>query len=404
MSFAVLTILLPLIAAVCLLGLGTPRQGATANLIFTLLLFGGTIAAVTAPGITLVHADSIGLSLGILTGFIGLTTAVSNRAFVRQHTDRMSTRRWRIHHAMCQLMLATILLGLYADNSFLLWLAAELAVIAGAVAISLPGTPDALLAGRAYFFPAAGALALAAFGTLVVYQAAQPLQLASLDALSFLALAGGHAQLLLAFVFLLGGYGALAALFPFQAWRAVSSTPLTTSIAALVPNLALLAILRFAHLIGPQASPLMLAAGLAGMIITAIRLTTAKDLMTGFVMILAPLVTTAAFQTLLAETPAPWLIAGALFAGAALPPSGLFAGVFIICGQTIQHRPMLAAPLILALLVSAIALLRRLPLTAFARPGRGSFTPALHLLLMLAIAFAMPRAFVHLLSAAAGLQ
>jgi hydrogenase-4 component F len=289
-----------------------------------------------------------------------------------------------------------------------------------------------LLAGRAYFFPAAGALALAAFGTLVVYQAAQPLQLASLDALSFLALAGGHAQLLLAFVFLLGGYGALAALFPFQAWRAVSSTPLTTSIAALVPNLALLAILRFAHLIGPQASPLMLAAGLAGMIITAIRLTTAKDLMTGFatfslgasalavfafgigtqaaifgallVMILAPLITTAAFQTLLAETPAPWLIAGALFAGAALPPSGLFAGVFIICGQTIQHRPMLAAPLILALLVSAIALLRRLPLTAFARPGRGSFTPALHLLLMLAIAFAMPRAFVHLLSAAAGLQ
>ncbi len=290
MSFAVLAILLPLLAAPVLAAFGQPRGGATANLLLSLLVFALTLLAGFAPGLGLVHADALGVIFGTLTGFIGVTTALANLAFVRIGQMAMTLRRWRLYHAMTQAVLGLTLLGLYADDIFLLWGAMVGALLAASFGAGLPGTAKALRAAWSGFILGAVALLLALFGTLLVYLAAQPALGPGLPALSFTTLNQNPARLdgkllSLAFVLLLVGYGTRAALAPLHFWLPDTTTegpaPLTASLAAPLLNVPLLAILRFRHLaqasftaqqIGLPPGPLLMAFGVASLWLAAFSL------------------------------------------------------------------------------------------------------------------------------------
>jgi hydrogenase-4 component F len=445
MSAAALAVLLPVLAAIGLGVAGTPLRGAYANLIVCAVVFLLTIGVFFSPGAGVVQADPLGMIFGLLGGFIALTTAISNIDFVRGEVENMSPGRWRVYHAMCQLMLGATLLGLYADNIGLLWGAVETATIAATLGVSLPRTASALEAAWKYFVLGGVGIALALFGTAVTYLAAQPALGPGLAGMSFAALSAHAGQLdgrlmTLAFVFLLFGYGTKAALVPLHGWLpdayAEGPAPLTATLSGLLLNVALIAILRFRHLMQANVAaggdamlpgPFLLTLGLASLLLTAFSLWGRRDsrrffgfssiehsgiaafafgiggaaaIFAGLLhMLLHTLIKSALFQALtraaalrgsaapgnfgfshlrgLAATnrPLAWLLGACIFALTGLPPSGLFSSEFLIISQTIQRQPLLSLPLGLGLVVCAIAIIRLIGPLLFNPPPRRGVLP-----------------------------
>jgi hydrogenase-4 component F len=440
-----MAILLPLLAAPVLGPFGKPMAGAYASLGVCFVTFLITLMVGFSPGTGLVRADTLGAIFGVVTGFVGLTTAVSNIAFVRAEQARMSARRIRVYHAMCQVMLGTTLLGLYADNIGLLWVAVEGATISATLGVSLPRTPTALEAAWKYFVLGGVGIALALFGTMLTYLAAQPALGPGLNAMSFAALSANTGALdgplmTLAFVFLLFGYGTKAALVPLHGWLpdayAEGPAPLTATLSGLMLNVALIAILRFRHLMqanfggggtAMNPAPFLLTLGIASLLLTGFSLARRRDarrffgfssiehsglavfafgiggaaaVFAGLLhMLLHTLVKSALFQALtrgaaLRGSPAPgnygfshlrgmlatnkylgWGLGVCVFALTGLPPSGLFVSEFLIVSQTIQRVPILSLPLGLGLLLCAIAIIRNIGPLVF-DPAPAGTTPA----------------------------
>jgi hydrogenase-4 component F len=447
MSFAALGVSLPFAAAI-LAGLwGTPAQGARLNAVAGGLVFLVTLCVPFGPGAGLIHADGLGMLFGVLTGFVSFTTALSNLGFVRLGEAQLSLRRWRVYHAMCLVLVGATLLGLYADDIGLLWVAVEGATIAATLGVSLARTASALEAAWKYFILAGVGIALALFGTMLVYLAAQPALGPGLPALSFAALSAhagrlDGALLTLAFVFLLFGYGTKAALVPLHGWLpdayAEGPAPLTTALSGLMLNVALVAILRFRHLMQANAvagggalapGPFLITLGLASLLLTGFSLPRRRDARrffgfssiehSGIVafafgvggvmaifggllhLVLHTLVKSALFQALtraaamrgdaspgqfnfsrlrgLAQSNKylAWVLAACIFTLAGLPPSGLFASEFIIISQTIQRAPWASLPLGAGLLLCAVAIIRKIgPLLFGAAPARTQAQPA----------------------------
>jgi hydrogenase-4 component F len=442
MSSAVIAVLLPLLAAPVIGLVGTPMAGAWASLGVAVAVFLVTLTVVASPGGGLIHADTLGVIFGMLTGFVALTTAAQNLSFVRGEQGQGSARRWRVYHAMCQVMLGTTLLGLYADNIGLLWVAVEGATISATLGVSLPRTPTALEAAWKYFVLGGVGIALALFGTMLTYLAAQPALGPGLPAMSFAALSAHAAHLdgalmTLAFVFLLFGYGTKAALVPLHGWLpdayAEGPVPLTATLSGLMLNVALIAILRFRHLMqanfaaggaAMNPGPFLMTLGLASLLLTGFSLARRRDarrffgfssiehsglavfafgiggaaaIFAGLLhMILHTLVKSALFQALtkgaaLRGGAGPgnygfshlrgmlatnkWLAAalgGCVFALTGLPPSGLFTSEFLIVSRTILLQPALSLPLGFGMLLCAIAIIRNIGPLVFDPPPAGT--------------------------------
>ncbi|MBU6448791.1 MAG: hydrogenase 4 subunit F [Rhodospirillales bacterium] len=436
MNFAALAIALPFLAA-SLLGLaGTPRQGAVANAAACAVLLVLTLAVFWGHGAGLVAADPLGALFGVLTGFIGFTASLVNIGYVSADAARMPTQRWRLYHALFQIVLGASLLGLYADNIGLLWAAMEGGTIAMTLGVSLYRTKRGLEAAWKYFILGGVGIGLALFGTMLVYLAAQPALGAGFAAMSFAALSAHAAQmdgalLTLAFLFILFGYGTKAALVPLHGWLpdayAEGPAPLTTALSGPLINVALLAILRFRHLleanpVAMRPGPFLLSLGLASLFLAAFSFSRRRDARRFFGfssieqsgisafafgiggpaaifggllhMVLHTLLKSGLFLALIraaslrgpaspgnytfshlrgllrANKYVAWLLAGCIFALTGLPPSGLFVSEFIIISQTIQRNPYMSLPLGLGLLLCAVAILRNI--------GPLLFAPAAH--------------------------
>ncbi len=436
MNFALLAIALPFLAALCLGLAGAPRQGAIANAAVSAVLFALTLAVFWHGGAGLVAADPLAALFGAVTGFVGFTTSLANIGYVAADEMRMPARRWRIYHAIFQIVLGASLLGLYADNVGLLWAAMEGGTIAMTLGVSLSRTPTALEAAWKYFILGGVGIGLALFGTMLVYLAAQPALGPGFAAMSFAALSthAAHmdgALLTLAFLFILFGYGTKAALVPLHGWLpdayAEGPAPLTTALSGPLITVALLAILRFRHLMEANAASggtamqpgaFLLTLGLASLFLAAFSFSRRRDsrrffgfssieqsgisafafgiggpaaIFGGLLhMVLHMLLKSGLFLALiraasLRGSAAPgsygfshlrgilhankyigWLLAACVFALTGLPPSGLFASEFIIISQTIQKNPYMSLPLGLGLLLCAVAILRNIGPLLFA--------------------------------------
>ena len=171
---------------------------------------------------------------------------------------RLTPVRLRFYHAMYQVLMFAMNLSLISGNIGLMWVAIELATLTTVLMVAIYRTHEAIEAAWKYFILASGGLALALFGTILVYVAARPVVGEGLAGMVWTALmAKAHAfdpaLLNLAFIFLMLGYGTKVGLAPLHAWlpdaHAEGPTPISAVLSGLLLNVALYAVLRFKMLL-----------------------------------------------------------------------------------------------------------------------------------------------------------
>ncbi len=206
------------------------------------------------------RVDAFNVYLVVLTAFVGLTTAIFSRPYMRHVCARGLTteRGMRVYHAMYQAFMFTMLLALTTDSLGVLWVAVEGATLATVLLVSLYRTPEAVEAAWKYFILCGVGIALALFGTVLTYFAAQHVITDPAAGLTWSKLyrqAGGLEPVVmsLAFVFLLVGYGTKVGLVPMHQWlpdaHSEGPTPMSAVLSGLLLNVALYAVVRLKMLV-----------------------------------------------------------------------------------------------------------------------------------------------------------
>lgn len=263
LTFAVL-LGTPLLGALVLGLLGGKRWAPGLNVAFSLLTF---LAACALTSRVITHGnmvllqeqffiDAFNVFLVTLTGFVGLTTSLFSRPYMRIEAERgrVSTTQLRLYHSMYQLFMATMLTALTTNNLGLMWVAMEAATLSTVLLVTLYRTPASLEAGWKYFILCGVGIAQALFGTILLYFAAEKILGAEgVGALLWTHLNVVKAQLepavlSLAFVFLLVGYGTKVGLAPLHNWlpdaHAEGPTPISAVLSGLLLNVAMYAVVR----------------------------------------------------------------------------------------------------------------------------------------------------------------
>jgi formate hydrogenlyase subunit 3/multisubunit Na+/H+ antiporter MnhD subunit len=154
---------------------------------------------------------------------------------------------------MYQLFLFGMLLALLTTNMGILWVALEGATLATVLLVSVYRTASSLEAAWKYFILCGVGIALALFGTILLYLAANRHLGTHAEALLWTNLNSVKADLeprvmALALVFLLVGYGTKMGLAPLHNWlpdaHAEGPTPISAVLSGLLLNVALYALLR----------------------------------------------------------------------------------------------------------------------------------------------------------------
>ena len=121
----------------------------------------------------------------VLTTFIGFTTSVFSASYIGHEleTGRLTPINLRFYHAMYQVLMFAMNLALVANNIGLMWVAIELATLTTVLMVGIYRTHEALEAAWKYFILGSVGIALALFGTILVYMAALPVIGEGLDAM-----------------------------------------------------------------------------------------------------------------------------------------------------------------------------------------------------------------------------
>jgi len=381
--------------------------------------------------------DELNIVFIVLNTFVGFTTSVFSATYIAHEleTGRLTLVHLRFYHAMYQVLLFAMNLALIANNIGLMWVAIELATLTTVLMVGIYRTHEAIEAAWKYFILGSVGIALALFGTILVYMAAQPVVGEGQDGMIWTVLitrvsAFDPALLDVAFVFLLLGYGTKVGLAPLHAWlpdaHAEGPTPISAVLSGLLLNVALYAVLRFKLLLAanPNAiapGPLMAAMGLASLVFAGFMLYRRDDIKRLFAyssiehmgiiafafgmggplanfagllhMTMHSLTKSAIFFTVghiaqvkgtqkIAEIrgltvthPAlGWCLVVGVVAIAGLPPLGIFMSEFLVVTSTFARAPLLAMILVAGLLVAFGALLHHLSGFAFGEP-KGATAP-----------------------------
>lgn len=239
--------------------------------------------------------DPFNVFLVTLTAFVGLTTSLFSRPYMRIEAahGRVSARRLRLYHSMFQLFMATMLIALTTNNLGLLWVAMEAATLSTVLLVTLYRTPASLEAGWKYFILCGVGIAQALFGTILLYFAAeQVLGAEGVNALLWTRLDAVKAQLepavlSLAFVFLLVGYGTKVGLAPLHNWlpdaHAEGPTPISAVLSGLLLNVAIYAVVRCKVLVegslhSSLPSQMLMGFGLLSVVLAAFFLWRQRDI------------------------------------------------------------------------------------------------------------------------------
>jgi hydrogenase-4 component F len=239
--------------------------------------------------------DPFNVFLVTLTAFVGFTTALFSRPYMRVELEhgRLTPRRLRLYHSMYQLFMFTMLLALTTNNMGLLWVAMEAATLSTVLLVTLYRTPASLEAGWKYFILCGVGIAQALFGTILLYFAAERvLGAGGVDALLWTHLNDVKAQLEpavlgLAFVFLLVGYGTKVGLAPLHNWlpdaHAEGPTPISAVLSGLLLNVAIYAVVRCKVLVegslqSSLPSQMLMGFGLLSVVLAAFFLWRQRDI------------------------------------------------------------------------------------------------------------------------------
>ncbi len=237
--------------------------------------------------------DPLNVFLVTLTCFVGFTTAIFSRPYMRIEQDhgKMTPMRMRLYHSMYQLFNFTMLLGLTTNNMGIVWVSMEAATLTTVLLVSVYRTAASLEAAWKYFILCGVGIAQALFGTVLLYMAAERVLGAESATLLWTSLNAYKAQLdpsiiTIAFAFLLVGYGTKVGLVPLHSWlpdaHAEGPTPVSAVLSGLLLNMAMYAVLRCKVLTdgalqSPMAGQLMMGFGLLTLVVAAFFLSRQKD-------------------------------------------------------------------------------------------------------------------------------
>jgi hydrogenase-4 component F len=375
--------------------------------------------------------DDLNSTFIVLTTFVGFTTSLFSASYIDHELEigRLTPTFLRFYHAMYQALMFAMNLALLANNIGVMWVAIELATLTTVLMVGIYRTPQALEAAWKYFILGSVGIALALFGTILIYMAARPVLGEGLDAMVWNTLITGAsafdpALLNAAFVFLLLGYGTKVGLVPLHAWlpdaHAEGPTPISAVLSGLLLNVALYALLRFKMLlaVNPAAlapGPLMVTLGLISVVFAAFMLYRRRDIKRMFAyssiehmgiitfafgmggplanfagllhMTMHSLTKSAIFFAVghiaqvrgtqriadiggLTETNPmlAWGLIVGVAAIAGMPPLGIFMSEFLVVSSTFARSPGLAIILVLGILVGLAGLFLRLNTIAFGEP------------------------------------
>jgi len=433
-------LLIPLAAAALLAVLPGYRLTANLNVVASLLTF------VTAVSLFVVEpasgdyllVDDLNKVFIVLTTFVAFTTSVFSASYIGHEIEigRLPLRSVRFYHAMYQILMFAMNLALVANNIGLMWVAIEIATLTTVLMVGIYRTHEALEAAWKYFILGSVGIALALFGTILVYMAALPVIGEGLEAMVWTVLVEHAAKfdpalLNVAFVFLLLGYGTKVGLAPLHAWlpdaHAEGPTPISAVLSGLLLNVALYALLRFKMLmaLNPVAiapGPLMVIMGLISCVFAAFMLYRRRDIKRMFAyssiehmgiivfafgmggplanfagllhMTMHSLTKSAIFFAVghIAQVKGTqkiadlggltvthpvlgWGLVLGVVAIAGMPPLGIFMSEFLVVSSTFARQPWLAVVLVIGILIAFGGLFLRLSSIAFGEP-RGSTGPA----------------------------
>jgi hydrogenase-4 component F len=433
-------LLIPIVSAAILAALPGYRLTANLNVVAALLTFLTSASLFwTAPhsGDYLL-VDDLNRVFIVLTTFVAFTTSVFSASYIGHEieTGRLTPNFVRFYHAMYQVLMFAMNLALTANNIGLMWVAIEVATLTTVLMVGIYRTHEALEAAWKYFILGSVGIALALFGTILVYMAARPVIGEGLYAMVWTVLVQ-HADkfdaplLNVAFVFLLLGYGTKVGLAPLHAWlpdaHAEGPTPISAVLSGLLLNVALYALLRFKMLLALNPAsiapgPLMVTMGLISCVFAAFMLYRRRDIKRMFAyssiehmgiivfafgmggplanfagllhMTMHSLTKSAIFFAVghIAQVKGTqkiadiggltvtnpvlgWGLVLGVVAIAGLPPLGIFMSEFLVVSSTFARQPWLAIVLALGILVALGGLFLRLNTVAFGEP-RGPTEPA----------------------------
>jgi hydrogenase-4 component F len=430
-------LLIPLISVFVLALLPGYRMTALLNVLASLLTLLAAVSLffVRPESGQLLFVDDLNVVFIVLNTLVGFTTSMFSASYIAHEleTGRLTPAYLRFYHAMYQAMMFGMNLALLANNIGLLWVAVELATLTTVMMVGIYRTHEALEAAWKYFILGSVGIALALFGTILVYVASQPIIGEGLDAMTWTILIERAAQfdpalLNVAFVFLLLGYGTKVGLAPVHAWlpdaHAEGPTPISAVLSGLLLNVALYAVLRFKMLMTANEAaiapgPLMVTMGLSSLIFASFMLYRRRDIKRLFAyssiehmgiitfafgmggplanfagllhMTMHSLTKSAIFFAVgnIAQAKGTqkiadirglteshpvlgWGLVIGVVAIAGLPPLGIFMSEFLLVTSTFARQPLLAILLVLGLLVALGALLWRITGIAFGTPQGSS--------------------------------
>ncbi len=436
MSLSVATIALsgllgvPALGALAGAAIPAYRVSAPLNVVFcalTLVCAGLLYEHRPEPSLYLL-VDDFNVVFLIVSALVGFTTSVFSAGYIAHElqTRRLRRRDLRFYHAMYQLLMLAMNVALVSNNIGLMWVAIEVATLTTVLMVGMYRTSAALEAAWKYFILGSVGIALALFGTILVYLAAQQHLGQGTPAMAWDQLVAASdrfdpALLNLAFVFLILGYGTKVGLAPVHAWlpdaHAEGPTPISAVLSGLLLNVALFALLRFKLIMAGNAAviapgPLMVAMGLTSLLFAAFMIFRRRDIKRMFAyssiehmgiitfafglggpianfagllhMVMHSLTKSAIFfgvgyvsqlegtqridaiRGLTRSQPLlGWLLVAAVVAIAGLPPFGVFAAEFLLVTSAFARSPWLALPLVLGIAIGFSALMLRLHGLAF---------------------------------------
>lgn len=461
MSAAYLILLLPAGAAALLAAVRSYKVAARANALASLL----TLAASLAPFFRRPETtpfflvDDFNIYLIALTAFVAFSTSLFSARYILHEVSvgRLDARYLRFYHTMYQAFVFTMLLALTANNLGVMWVALEGATLTTVLMVGLYRTREALEAAWKYFILCGVGLALALFGTTLIYLAAQPVMGEGLPAMTWSEIlprvdAFSPAILNLAFVFLLVGYGTKVGLAPLHAWlpdaHAEGPTPISAVLSGLLLNVALYVVLRYKMLLAGNAlavapGPLMVTMGLASLLLASFMLYRRRDIKRLFAyssiehmgiitfafgmggalanfagllhMTMHSLTKSAIFfavghisqakgtqriadiRGLTSSQPVlGWALVIGVVAIAGLPPFGVFMSEFLVLTTSFGRQPALALLVLTGLLIGFGALMLRLQGMAFGPSEGGGKASPVALLPLFAHLFLVALAGIYL--------
>ncbi len=421
---------IPLVAAAVLalvpgyrLSAGLNMAASLGSLLCALMLLAGR----PAPGQYLL-VDDLNVVFIILNAFVGFTTSVFSASYIAHELAIGRLTQWhlRFYHAMYQIMQFGMSLALLANNIGLMWVAVELATLTTVLMVGIYRTAEALEAAWKYFILGSVGIALALFGTILVYLAALPVIGEGMEAMVWTTLVSRAAALdpsllNIAFIFLLLGYGTKVGLAPLHAWlpdaHSEGPTPISAVLSGLLLNVALYALLRFKMLIAANPGalapgPLMIGMGLLSLIFAAFMLYRRRDIKRMFAyssiehmgiivfsfgmagplgnfagllhMAMHSLTKSAIFFAVghivqvkgtqrmadiggltVSHPVLGWSLVAGVAAIGGMPPFGVFTSEFLVASTTFARAPVLAVLFVFGLLLAFGALLLRVNDLAF---------------------------------------